>query len=131
MPITTVVEATCRALGPVGVLLLVSHTGAPSADLQREAVPGCQARLSHCVDQRIRRRQGRPRSASLAARTIMVPTEFAAQARKLLGPDKLLVVGPAVVADAAPHQAKATDDHVANRVATTNRGHRDERSRNV
>jgi hypothetical protein len=38
----------------------------------------------------------------------MVPPEFTAQARHLLGPGKLLVVGLAVVADADPDQAKAT-----------------------
>ena len=38
----------------------------------------------------------------------MVPPEFTAQARQLLGPDKLLVVGLAVVADADPDRAKAT-----------------------
>jgi probable F420-dependent oxidoreductase len=37
----------------------------------------------------------------------MVPPEFTAQARQLLGPDKLLVVGLAVVADADPDRAKA------------------------
>jgi hypothetical protein len=65
------------------------------------------------------------------AMPVMVPPEFTAQVRQLLGPGKLLLVGPAVVADAAPHQAKATGDHVANRVATTNRGDREERGRNV
>jgi probable F420-dependent oxidoreductase len=38
----------------------------------------------------------------------MVPTAFTAQARQLLGPDKLLVIGLAVVADADPDRAKAT-----------------------
>ena len=38
----------------------------------------------------------------------MVPPEFTAQARQLLGPDKLLVVGLAVAADADPERAKAT-----------------------
>jgi len=38
----------------------------------------------------------------------MTPPEFTAQARQLLGPDKLLVVGLGVVADADPDQAKAT-----------------------
>jgi probable F420-dependent oxidoreductase len=38
----------------------------------------------------------------------MMPPEFTAQARQLLGPDKLLVVGLGVVADADPDQAKAT-----------------------
>jgi probable F420-dependent oxidoreductase len=38
----------------------------------------------------------------------MVPPEFTAQARQLLGPDKLLVVGLAVVADADPDRAQAT-----------------------
>ena len=38
----------------------------------------------------------------------MVPPEFTAQARQQLGPDKLLVVGLAVAADADPDQAKAT-----------------------
>jgi probable F420-dependent oxidoreductase len=38
----------------------------------------------------------------------MVPPEFTAQARQLLGPDKLLVVGLAAVVDADPEQAKAT-----------------------
>jgi probable F420-dependent oxidoreductase len=38
----------------------------------------------------------------------MVPPEFTAQARQLLGPDKLLVAGLAVVADADPDRAKAT-----------------------
>jgi probable F420-dependent oxidoreductase len=42
------------------------------------------------------------------AMPIMVPPEFTAQARQLLGPDKLLVVGLAVVVDADPGQAKAT-----------------------
>jgi probable F420-dependent oxidoreductase len=37
----------------------------------------------------------------------LVPPEFTAQARQLLGPDKLLVVGLAVVADADPDRAKA------------------------
>ncbi len=39
---------------------------------------------------------------------VMVPPEFTAQARQLLGPDKLLVAGLAVVADADPDRAKAT-----------------------
>jgi len=39
---------------------------------------------------------------------IMVPPEFTAQARQLLGPDKLLVVGLAVVADTDPDRARAT-----------------------
>jgi probable F420-dependent oxidoreductase len=38
----------------------------------------------------------------------MTPPEFTAQARQLLGPDKLLVVGLAVVADADQDRAKAT-----------------------
>jgi probable F420-dependent oxidoreductase len=38
----------------------------------------------------------------------MVPPEFTAQARQLLGPDKLLVVGLAVAANADPERAKAT-----------------------
>ena len=38
----------------------------------------------------------------------MTPPEFTAQARQLLGPDKLLVVGLGVVADADSDQAKAT-----------------------
>jgi probable F420-dependent oxidoreductase len=38
----------------------------------------------------------------------MTPPEFTAQARQLLGPDKLLVVGLGVVADADPDRAKAT-----------------------
>src|ERR1700678_3202954 len=38
----------------------------------------------------------------------MVPPEFTAQARQLLGPDKLLVVGLAVAADADPERAKET-----------------------
>jgi probable F420-dependent oxidoreductase len=38
----------------------------------------------------------------------MVPPEFTADARQLLGPDKLLVVGLAVVADADPDRAKET-----------------------
>jgi probable F420-dependent oxidoreductase len=38
----------------------------------------------------------------------MVPPEFTAEARQLLGPDKLLVIGLAVVADADPDRAKAT-----------------------
>src|ERR1700730_18551823 len=38
----------------------------------------------------------------------MVPPEFTAQARQLLGPGKLLAVGLAVVADADPDRAKAT-----------------------
>src|ERR1700690_4379582 len=38
MGTTTVVESARRALGPVGVFLPFSRTGAPSADLQREAV---------------------------------------------------------------------------------------------
>jgi probable F420-dependent oxidoreductase len=38
----------------------------------------------------------------------MAPPEFTAQARRLLGPSKLLVVGLAVVADADPDRAKAT-----------------------
>lgn len=44
----------------------------------------------------------------------MVPPEFTAQARKLLGPDKLLA---AVVADADPARAKATaQQRVADRL---------------
>ena len=39
---------------------------------------------------------------------IMVPPEFTARARARLGPDKLLVVGLAVVADADPDRARAT-----------------------
>jgi probable F420-dependent oxidoreductase len=42
------------------------------------------------------------------AMPIMVPPGFTAQARQLLGPDKLLVVGLAVVVDAEPDQARAT-----------------------
>jgi probable F420-dependent oxidoreductase len=38
----------------------------------------------------------------------MVPPEFTAQARQLLGPDKLLVVGLPVAVDADPERAKAT-----------------------
>jgi probable F420-dependent oxidoreductase len=38
----------------------------------------------------------------------MVPPEFTAQARQSLGPDKLLVVGLAIVADADAERAKAT-----------------------
>jgi probable F420-dependent oxidoreductase len=38
----------------------------------------------------------------------MVPPAFTAQARQLLGPDKLLVVGLAVAANADPERAKAT-----------------------
>ena len=38
----------------------------------------------------------------------MVPPAFTAQARQVLGPDKLLVVGLAVAADADPERAKAT-----------------------
>ena len=38
----------------------------------------------------------------------MAPPEFTAQARQLLGPDKLLVVGLAVVADTDPDRAKGT-----------------------
>ena len=38
----------------------------------------------------------------------MTPPEFTAQARQLLGPDKLLVVGLAIVADADAERAKAT-----------------------
>jgi probable F420-dependent oxidoreductase len=38
----------------------------------------------------------------------MAPPELTAQARQLLGPDKLLVVGLAVVADADAGRAKAT-----------------------
>src|ERR1700729_899619 len=38
----------------------------------------------------------------------MVPPEFTAQARQLLGPDKLLVVGLAVAADPDPERAGAT-----------------------
>jgi probable F420-dependent oxidoreductase len=37
----------------------------------------------------------------------MVPPEFTAQARQLLGPDKLLVVGLSVIADSDREQAKA------------------------
>jgi len=39
---------------------------------------------------------------------VMVPPAFTAQARKLLGPDKLLVVGLTAVMDADPARAKAT-----------------------
>jgi probable F420-dependent oxidoreductase len=38
----------------------------------------------------------------------MTPPEFTAQARQLLGPDKLLIVGLAVVADTDAGRAKAT-----------------------
>ena len=38
----------------------------------------------------------------------MAPPEFTAQARQLLGPDKLLVAGLAVVVDADPGRARAT-----------------------
>src|SRR6202453_5009516 len=38
----------------------------------------------------------------------MTPPEFTDQARRLVGPDKLLVVGLAVAADADPERAKAT-----------------------
>ena len=38
----------------------------------------------------------------------MTPPEFTAQARQLLGPDKLLVVGLAIVADADKNRAQAT-----------------------
>jgi probable F420-dependent oxidoreductase len=54
-----------------------------------------------------------PRMLALAgqladgAMPAMAPPEFTAQARQLLGPDKLLVVGLAVVADADPDRAKA------------------------
>ncbi|MGI8563067.1 MAG: TIGR03620 family F420-dependent LLM class oxidoreductase [Candidatus Dormibacter sp.] len=39
---------------------------------------------------------------------IMVPPEYTAHARQVLGPDKLLVVGLAVVTDADPAQARTT-----------------------
>ena len=39
---------------------------------------------------------------------LMVPPDFTAQVRRLLGPDKLLLVGVPVVADADPVQAMAT-----------------------
>jgi len=49
----------------------------------------------------------------------MVPAEFTAQARQVLGPDKLLVVGLAVIADADLDRAKATArQRVAGRLAT-------------
>jgi probable F420-dependent oxidoreductase len=38
----------------------------------------------------------------------MVPTEFTAQARRVLGPDKLLVVGLSIVVDADADRAKST-----------------------
>ena len=55
-----------------------------------------------------------PRMLALAgemadgATPAMVPPEFTTQARQVLGPDKLLVVGLAVAADADPDRAKAT-----------------------
>jgi probable F420-dependent oxidoreductase len=55
-----------------------------------------------------------PRMLALAgeladgAMPAMVPPEFTAQARQLLGPDKLLIVGLAVAADADPDRARAT-----------------------
>jgi probable F420-dependent oxidoreductase len=55
-----------------------------------------------------------PRMLALAgemadgAAPAMVPPEFTTQARQVLGPDKLLVVGLAVAADADPDRAKAT-----------------------
>jgi probable F420-dependent oxidoreductase len=48
----------------------------------------------------------------------LVPPELTAQARQLLGPDKLLVVGLAVAADADPGRAKAAArQRVASRLA--------------
>ena len=47
----------------------------------------------------------------------MVPPEFTAQARQVLGPDKLLVVGLAVAADADPERAKATARRTMGRLA--------------
>ena len=41
------------------------------------------------------------------AMPVMAPPEFTAKARQLLGPDKLLVAGLAVVADADPDRARA------------------------
>ena len=215
METTTVVEAARCALGPVGVLLPVSHTSALSTDLQREAVRqlesagygaawtnevvggkdafvqlamllaatermvfgtsianiwarppqtahGAAALLSQgfpdrfvlglgvgypCQAASVGREFGSPvamirdyldqmasptlppapdvaypkiigatgpnmlaLSGEIAdgAFPIMVPPEFTAQARQLLGPDKLLVVGLAIVADADPDQEKAT-----------------------
>jgi probable F420-dependent oxidoreductase len=65
-----------------------------------------------------------PRMLALAgeladgAMPAMVPPEFTAQARQQLGPDKLLVVGMAFVADADPDQAKAAArQRVAGRLA--------------
>jgi probable F420-dependent oxidoreductase len=46
-------------------------------------------------------------AAADGAMPAMVPPELTGQARQLLGPDKLLVVGLAVVADADPDRAKA------------------------
>ena len=47
----------------------------------------------------------------------MVPPAFTAQARQVLGPDKLLVVGLAVAADADPERAKATARQTVARLA--------------
>ena len=211
---TTIVEAARRALGPVGVFLPVSHTSAPSVDLQREAVRrlesagyraawtnevvggkdafvqlalllaaaermvfgtgianiwarppqtahGAAALLSQGFPNRFVLGLGvgyPPQAASVGrefgnplatmrdylnqmdaptlppapdvaypkvigatgpnmlalsgesadgAMPIMVPPEYTVQARQLLGPDKLLVVGLSVVVDADPDQAKA------------------------
>jgi len=46
--------------------------------------------------------------AANGAIPLMVPPDFTAQVRRLLGPDKLLLVGVPVVADADPVQAMAT-----------------------
>jgi probable F420-dependent oxidoreductase len=215
MGTTTVVESARRALGPVGVFLPFSRTGAASADLQREAVRrleragyraawtneavggkdalvqlavllaatermvfgtsianiwarapqtahGAAALLSQAFPGRfvlglgvgyphqaasVGREFGRPvtmmrdyvdqmtaptqlpapdvaypkivgangpKMLALSgeitdgALPAMVPPEFTAQARQLLGPDKLLVVALAVAAEADPDQAKAT-----------------------
>jgi len=215
MGTTTVVESARRALGPVGVFLPFSRTGAASADLQREAARrleragyraawvnegvggkdalvqlaillaatermvfgtsianiwarapqtahGAAALLAQAFPDRfvlglgvgyphqaasVGREFGRPVGTmreyldQMGAKTqlpapdvaypkiigangpkmlalsgeiadgampAMVPPAFTAQARQLLGPDKLLVVGLAVAADADPERAKAT-----------------------
>ena len=224
MGTTTAVESARRALGPVGVFLPFSRTGAASADLQREAVRrleragyratwvneavggkdalvqlavllaatermvfgtsianiwarapqtahGAAALLSQAYPDRfvlglgvgyphqaasVGREFGRPvatmrdyldqmtaptqlpapdvaypkiigangpkmlaLSGEIAdgAMPAMVPPEFTAQARQLLGPGKLLVVGLAVAADADPERAKATARQTVARLA--------------
>ena len=135
------VNATRHALGPVGVMLPVSFTAPPPIDLQRAAVSRLARHLhrQHLgagttdrargggtagpgVPRQVRARpRGRLPGAGGQYREGMGQPagqrpRFTAQARQVLGPDKLLVVAIPVVIDATSATVRehlaAGADHV-------------------